>query len=364
MSDDLSRLWRGYSEKVYGPDYPLYRALARAVSQDEEILEWLGSCPPEAHDPNMLLAALQFDVLGGSEDPLATLYSAPDNPPDPDEVARILSSYCSTHRAELTEQLSRRHIQTNETGRCGGIALGLAAAAERIGEPLSLIDDGASAGLNLALDEYLIDFGGRGTIGPPSSPVRLPCTLTGDVPAGLVRMPALGRRIGIDRSPVDLHDPDTVRWMIACIWPGTGRQERARAAIELQAGRPGLVRAGDMVEDLGPALEDMGGEPVAVLTSWSYSYLSLEARARFQAVLATAGRRRPVAWICCDGLGVAELFQPDAPPPEGPIPSVLGLAVYRGDTGPEASSLAYMHSHGQWIQWLGPGTQPGVMIRP
>ena len=356
VDDPLAKLWRGYAAKVYGPDYPLYQALAETVSTDAYLLDMIRSCQPEAHDPNMLFAAVQYIVLGGADHPLSELYSdrAPETPdPRIGQAGARLTDFCHRYRVELTELMNTRHIQTNETARCGGLALGLAAAAGRIGEPVAVIDDGASAGLNLILDEYRLDFGPAGAIGPADSPVRLSCELRSPVPTECLRVPDISRRVGIDRAPVDLNDLDAVRWMLSCIWPGRGRQDRARAAIGLQAGRPGLVRHGDMVTDLRPALKEMTPAPTVVVTSWSYSYLPMAARDEFRAVLEEAGRSHPVAWVCCDLLGTVPDFVPERSVPEGdPTPSVLGLATFQGDRS-EYRGLAYMHSHGAWVDWLG-----------
>lgn len=352
----LAKLWRGYSRKVYGPDYPLYQEMAAVVSENLELLDMIAGLRPEAHDPNMLLAAMQYLVLGGAGGELAELYGRAASfgtEPRPGGIGAVVAGFCRDHRDELTGLMENRHIQTNEAGRCGGLALGLAAAATRLGEPIALIDDGASAGLNLILDEYLIDFGTAGVVGPANSPVHIFCEMRGGHLPASIRPPVISRRLGIDRVPVDLDDPDTVRWMLACIWPGTGRQHRARAAMRLMSGRPGLVRRGDMVADLGPALEQMEPQSTVVVTSWSYSYLPPDRRDDFLEVLTEAGRIRPVAWVCCDLLGVVPMFVPAASPPAGgPTPSVLGLAIFDGGDV-EARPLAFMHSHGAWIEWLG-----------
>jgi hypothetical protein len=355
VPDPLAQLWRGYAAKVYGPEYPLYQALAERVATEPALIEMIRACEPHAHDPNMLLAAVQYLVLGDIDHPLAELYSDLPGPTvsslPPDVGARLLD-FCDKFGRELVALMNSRHIQTNETARGSGLAVGLAAAAQHIGEPIALIDDGASAGLNLYLGEYRIDFGPAGSIGPADSPVVLACELRSPVPADLLRIPPITRRLGIDRAPVDLNDADTVRWMLACIWPGKGRQARALSAIQMQRGRPGLVRRGDMVTDLGPALAEMRPQPTVVVTSWSYSYLPLPARDEFLAVLKEAGRHHPVAWVCCDLLGTVPAFVPETPLRESETPSVLGLATF-GDGGSWSRGIAFMHSHGAWLDWLG-----------
>lgn len=358
-ADSLARLWRGYSGKVYGSYSPLNSALAGAVARSDELLEFVRAQPPHGHDPNMLMAVIQFLVLGGLDHPISTLYESEPAALEADEIRFLLEDLCRVEADRISPLMATRRIQTNEVGRTAGLALGLACAAKSIGSPFALIDAGASAGLNLLLDEYQIDFEGAAVLGPVDSPVRIPCQVIPDHLPLPVTLPPISARAGLDRDPVDLSDPDNVRWLLACIWPGTGRQDRARAAMELAGARPSLVRPGDMVTDLPDLIEEMGDGPVVVVTSWSAGYLVEEDRRVFESVLAGAARRRPVAWVCVDAPGVSDCFRPATAPPDGSqIPSVLGLAVFRDGTV-ASRSLGYMHSHGAWVHWLDADLVPG-----
>lgn len=352
--DQLARLWSGYARKVYGSYSPLNAALANAVSESESLLAFVRRQPRHAHDPNMLLAAIQFLVLGGADHSLASLYAGADGPGMAAELPAQLESFCTRYEDDLAGILATRRIQTNEVGRSAGLALGLACAARVLGEPLSLLDVGASAGLNLLMDEYRLQFPAHYEIGPPSSPVQIDCRVE---PAGTPlprRLPVMSRRLGLDRDPVDLADSDNVRWLLACIWPGTGRHDRAAAAMGLAARRPPQVVKGDMVADLGRVIRGLRPGPVVVMNSWSFSYLDADNRLAYVDALREAGRHSPIAWVYCDAAGATELFTPSQPPPDdGDVPSVLGLAVFSGDEV-ESHCLAYMHSHGRWVQWLDP----------
>ena len=105
-------------------------------------------------------------------------------------------------------------MQTNEVGRCSLLVPGLATIATDA-EPLSLVDVGTSAGLNLYLDryEYVDEPGGR--IGSPST-VRLRCSTQGAV---LIppTMPLIDRRVGLDRDPIDVTDRNATQWLMACV---------------------------------------------------------------------------------------------------------------------------------------------------
>jgi hypothetical protein len=105
--------------------------------------------------------------------------------------------------------------------------------ASRFDRPLALIDVGASAGLNLRCDSYRIEYGSFGATGPADSPVRIECTVEGGRPPIAPRLPPIVSRIGIDRAPIDLENTDDVRWLLACVWPDSGRLERTAASIRL-----------------------------------------------------------------------------------------------------------------------------------
>jgi hypothetical protein len=356
--DELAHVWSGYARKVYGSYSPLNASLAAAVSGSEEILAFLRRQPPHAHDPNMLLAAIQFLVLGGVDHPLARLYAPGAAPLDGASLLEQVESFCRAHDVDLSHILAARRIQTNEVGRGPGLALGLACASKLVGEPLGLVDAGASAGLNLLMDRYRFRYGDAAEIGPSSSPVVIDCRVS---PNGLAlpsRLPGISARVGLDRDPVDLTDPDNVRWLLACVWPGTGRQERAAAAMQIASDHPPAVVKGDMVADLARVIESVRPGPIAVVTSWSFSYLSSEDRRGFERELESASRHGPLAWVCCDTSGSSDLFRPSEPPPDdGDIPSLLGLAVF--DAGEVSSHcLAYMHSHGSWVKWLDGSVTP------
>jgi hypothetical protein len=348
----LSDLWRGYSMKVYGGYSPVNSALALAVSADRGLLDRVSRCPPHAHDPNMLLASIQYLVRGGVDHPIGLLYSDFDESIDP---APLIESLWVAHGEEIDHLMATRRIQTNECGRAPVLALGLSKAAEEMGtDRVALIDAGASAGLNLILDKYRLSFGDSGEIGPADSPVVIACQTRDRRVHVPERLPVIEHRLGLDRQPVDLSDERNVRWLLSCIWPGTGRHERAEAAIRLAGQSPTMVRDGDMVADLPGVLEEMSPWPTVVVTSWSYSYLPGEQRLRFQEVLTQAGRQRPVAWVCADNLGVVDLFAaPDTRAPGELIPGLLGLALF-AEEGVRARTLAYVQPHGAWVDWLDP----------
>ncbi len=90
-------------------------------------------------------------------------------------------------------------------------------------------------------------------IGTPSSPVLIRCDIEGAVPLPR-NIPTIGWRRGLDIDPIDLHDPERVIWLLACVWPDHNeRRQRLQAAISLCRNDPPPMMRGDLIDDL-PAL--------------------------------------------------------------------------------------------------------------
>jgi hypothetical protein len=347
----MVRLWRHFAEYECGTYSPRYAAIARSVADDDDLLTLVGEAPPGGRQPNVLLAAVHYLLLGGLEHPLADVYAQRS---DLSRAPTLFRDLILSQRDTISALISRRRTQTNEPGRSAVLALGLAVAARRLGEPLGLLDAGASAGLNLLVDSYRIDYGPAGCTGPPDSPVRISCAVHGRAPVP-DRVPTISRRLGIDRSPVDLDDPDETRWLLACVWPDTGRMNRAKAAIDLARSSPPPIVADDMVTGLDAALDTFYPDgPVVVATTWAHAYLSPEQRQEFVAILARRSRIQPLAWLSAEGPGVVSQLPP---PPAGErpdiTPSIIGLVTFTGGT-PRAATLGVCHPHGAWIDWTAP----------
>jgi len=257
--------WLDFADHVYGSESPLNAALARCVVADSDLLRLVNSFPVHPHQPLIVLAAVQYLVMGGVEHPIARLYEQPTAPP-PLVAAELIADFCRAFEPQLREIIGQRFIQTNEPARAAALSLGIARAAESIGEPVALVDAGASGGLNLAFDRYHLDFGTAGSLGAVDSPARLRCTIRNRDRLPVDRLPLVTRRLGIDRAPLDLRDEPSRRWLLALTWPGTERQSTLRRVIDLVLPDPPVVRRGDMVTDLGTALAEMRPDPTIVVT--------------------------------------------------------------------------------------------------
>jgi len=356
----LGQAWRDFAERECGTYSPLYAAICRSVADDPELLALTAAAPPSGQQPNVLLAAVHYLVLAGIAHPLADVYGGRANP---DLAPALFRDLCLSQRPDISQILATRHTQTNEPGRAALLAVGLAAAADLAGEPIGLLDAGCSAGLNLLIDRYRFEYGPAGSLGPADSPVSITCDLRG-TPAP-ARLPVIAARLGLDRSPVDITRADDARWLLACVWPDTGRLARTAAAMELARQHPPKMMSGDMVTDLDAALDTFDpGLPVVVVTTSACGYLSAAQRHAFLAVLQRRARCQPLTWLSTDASGVIDAIPtPPGIAHAGASASVMGLVSF--ETGTAAGrAIALCHSHGAWMKWVGNhSTQTGPAAR-
>ncbi|MEJ7585877.1 MAG: DUF2332 family protein, partial [Acidimicrobiales bacterium] len=147
-----------------GRTAPLYRRFAEATAEDPEVLALLDPAPERQQRSVLLFAAVHALVLADPSCDLARFYPSVD----PVEAARAVAredpwpafrAFCLDRRAELEAVIATRNTQTNEVGRSAALAPALELVHRATGRPLSLLEVGASAGLNLCLDRYRIEYG-------------------------------------------------------------------------------------------------------------------------------------------------------------------------------------------------------------
>jgi hypothetical protein len=349
MSDALADLWTWFADTQCGLYSPLYDRVCRTVAESDEVLAMIRPAPPEAHLPNVLLAAVHYLVLSGLDHPLAGVYAGgSDRDPGP-----LFVDVCLTHRDAIAELLQTRHTNTNEVGRSALLGPALTEVAAQFGKPLGLIDVGCSAGLNLLCDRYLLDYGPAGITGPADSEIRLTCEVIAGDPPIPARLPPIAARIGLDRDPVELSNDDSVRWQLACVWPDTGRLSRTRRALEMARDAQLDVVRGDAVDAVPDLLATLPTECVpVVVTTWAFVYLPVDRRIDFLEVLRSSSAGGPVAWISGEAPGVVPIL-PNVRPPAADLgvqASVLGLVTFSGSDF-DARVLGYVHPHGRSLEW-------------
>ena len=313
--DALARQFERFAEHTHGYS-PLYERLSRSIAGDQDLLAMATHARPGQLPPNLLFGAVHYLLLEGTEHPLAQYYpslrggdadsTASERDPHP-----AFRAFCLEHRREVETLVRTRLVQTNEVGRCACLLPAFALVMRQApGEPLALVEVGASAGLNLLWDRYGYSYDGALRWGDPGAAVQVACALRGPLQPPLpAEAPRVAWRLGLDLNPIDVRDADATLWLRALIWP----EHRHRAAVLLRAieearrDPPHLV-AGDALDHLPEALGDV------------------------------AARRT--------------LFHIAIEPHSHEDYSEVRLATY---TGGERSEhvLGRCQSHGAWLEWLG-----------
>jgi hypothetical protein len=346
---DLAAIWLYIADSSCRGYSPLYDRICRSVADSDEVLALVSQAPPRGHNPLVLLAAVHYLLLGGLDHPLAAVYAATsDADPGP-----LFVDLCLQHRDALLELLATQQVNTNEVGRSAVIGPALTAVASRLPTPLGLLDVGCSAGLNLLCDRYRLDYGPAGATGPADAPVEIRCEIVSGSPPIAPILPTITARIGLDRAPPDVHDPQQSRWQLACVWPDTGRLTRTTLALDEARRTPLTLVRGGAVEVVGELIAGLPRDATAVVTTtWVVAYFSSEQRTAFRDALAAASESRPVAWISAESHAVVDLIPSDGVPSDenGVEWSALGLVTFR-DGAADPELLGYVHPHGSGLDW-------------
>ncbi len=238
----------------------------------------------------------------------------------PDRAWPLMRAVIGQHIPELHQALGIAP-QTNEVGRAAALLAGLFDLIGVTGSrSVRLLEVGASAGLNLLLDQF--HFTGAETAGGGGpwhwgdllSPVQLGQSIEGPVRPQSFTISA---RRGCDLSPVDASSPEGQQLLTSFVWPfDPHRHRRLAAALEVAAAHPVRVDRGPASDWLAeqltghPTAADEAGELTVVWHSISQMYWSPAESERVESLLAAAGAVHPLARITMEFSGDAPSGQP------------------------------------------------------
>jgi hypothetical protein len=294
---------------------PVYEAICNGISADRDLLRFLGDLPARCRQPNLLLGVVRY-AFGVQE-----TYSA-------------FRETVLAHRDAVAELLETRRTQTNEPARCAAMLPILGT----LPGPLALLEVGASAGLCLLPDRYGYRYGEHVIDGGPP---RIECRLVGDVTPPLPdRVPEVVWRRGIDLEPLDVGDPDDVRWLESLVWPGQRARERhLRESLVVAREDPPEIVRGDLTEILEDVAADAPREATLVVFHTAVlAYLTVEERLDFGRRVGALG----ATWIASEAPGILGL------------PARPGALLERGHfvvTCGGRREMARMGPHGDWLRW-------------
>lgn len=301
------------------------------------VLGWPGDVGPSGQSvPLRLAGALHGLVIEGCDPALAAAY--PPNSVKDDTLFAAVETALIRHETRLMGWLDHPP-QTNDVRRAAALIPAIWWALARHDLPVSLLELGASAGLNLSLDRFALRIGGT-LHGPTDSPVQLAPDWTGPMQAP--RPIRVAARAGVDLHPLDARSPDHALRLCAYLWPDQpGRLTLTRAAIALGATLPDQ---GDAAAWLDRQLaKDRPGTLRVVYHSIAWQYFPPATQARARAALAAAGARAtkdaPLAHVAMEADG----------DPHGAALTVQTWPAGPGQHGPK--TLARVDFHGRWVDW-------------
>lgn len=389
-STDLASLadqFRSFATFAGRDDAPLYRIISAGVAGDDDLLRLLLAAPVEQRRPQLLLAAVHYLLLGGADSPLGAGYptvadwrrhaggrssvasdgvSSTAVDTTPDTLVHAFRAFCHRYHAALEALLATRAVQTNEVGRCTALLPALSTIAAAADQPLSLIDLGASAGLNLLLDRFAYEYRrpaasgatSRSVVhraGDPASPLLLEAELrSGELPD--LTIPPIAHRAGVDQHPVDPDQADESLWLLACQWPDhLGRFHRLATALALARtiGDRARVMPGDVVDDLPDLVAGAPPEShVCIVHSWVAAYLSSRRQEELAAAVAAIAAQRSVSWLFAENPYEVPRLPVPQPSAGTPARGATALVLVESHGGRlEARRLADLHPHGRWLRW-------------
>jgi hypothetical protein len=338
---------------------PLYENLCWGVLGDPEMVALAARSPPSQPSANLLLAAVHSLLLGGIQHPLRDFYpdvvAGESEPREPSEATYpLFQDFVRQHEGRVGELIQTRLVQTNVVRRTTCLLPAFASVARQGGSlPLSIIEIGASAGLNLHWDRFHHQYEtARGVVlewGDPASIVQLSTELraTDRLPE-ISPDPCVTWRIGIDLNPIDVDDPDAMLWLRALVFPEHLERHRTITAAARVARESGteLVR-GDAIDQL-PALMSRAppNSTLCVYGSFVLPQFTPEMREALWQRLSAFSERGPLWFISMEGTAEGE--------------AKLRIGEFR-EGARTVRQVATAHPHGRWMAWLG---DPEAVLQP
>ncbi|ALX48460.1 DUF2332 domain-containing protein [Lentibacillus amyloliquefaciens] len=218
----LSQRFYNFANMECKDSSELYEFLSLKISKDDEILELCSAAQNGQPVPNLLFGAVHYLLLKGSDHPLKTYYpSRVDSPKNIDSGTFVcFKEFCRAYKDEIVSILRSKLVQTNEVRRCAYLYPVFSYIYHKTKKPLSLIEIGTSAGLQLLWDKYSYTYGTDQIFGDKSSRVHITSEIKGkNTPSLPLESPPVASKIGLDLYISDLRNSEDYLWLKSLIWP-------------------------------------------------------------------------------------------------------------------------------------------------
>ncbi len=220
-SNQLAERFITFAEEECAGSSELYEFLSLKIANDRELLELSSYAQARQPVPNLFFGAVHYLLLKESNHELSQYYpSITAKPGAYADSFPCFKAFCVKQREQITAILKERIVQTNEVRRCGYLYPIFTHIYNTVKKPLSLIEIGTSAGLQLLWDKYAYTYNSKEIYGDLNANVHIQSTIKGGtLPPLSKNSPPVANRFGVDLHINDLADCEDALWLNALIWP-------------------------------------------------------------------------------------------------------------------------------------------------
>ncbi|MCJ8008721.1 DUF2332 domain-containing protein [Lederbergia wuyishanensis] len=200
---------------------PLYEYLSLKISEDKDLLELSSHAKEGQPIPNLFLGAVHYLLQSGFKHPLKEYYpSLVKQPLNLEGIFPHFKNFCLAFKSEVLHLLQTKRVQTNEVRRSAYLYPSFCYMYDKVKKPLSLIEIGTSAGLQLLWDQYCYSYGDGHLYGKKTSKLQIYAEIRGELfPSHLENIPPVVSKVGLDLHVCDITDPENELWLRSLIWP-------------------------------------------------------------------------------------------------------------------------------------------------
>jgi hypothetical protein len=294
----ISNRFKNFALKECRGSSDLYEHLSFHIAEDVELLEMAANARPGQPIPNLLFGAVQYLLLKGKDHELREYYhSIVEHPKDFQHSFPSFRDFCLQNQNDIIAILKNKLVQTNEVRRCSYLYPSFCYIYHQVKKPLSFIEIGTSAGLQLLWDQYRYSYGWNEWYGNLESNVLIQSEIKGEnMPFLLPEIPPVATRIGIDLHVNNLTNPEDYLWLKSLIWPE--HKERIelfeKAASFLKKHRIHLIE-GDGVALLPEIVKNIPEDTaICIFHTHVANQIPKEAKLRLQEQVKAIGQTRDV----------------------------------------------------------------------
>lgn len=339
-SDDTSSRSRKFvTWSSHVKSSPMYSALSSYVSQQEELLDVASNAPLGQPVPNMFFAAAHYLLLNGLKHPVKEIYpSLGGQWVAIDKNFLLFKNYCLENRESFIAAMQGRRVQTNEVARGTILLPALHEVANTFGNaPLTFIEVGTSAGLNLCCDKFGYLYSNGQTFHPERTPL-LTCEVKNGSQLPLSNL-QISKRIGIDLNPISTKNKNDILWLKSLLWADqVERFQRFSDAVNVaDTVEMELVKGDATTLAAEIALRAEPSTIPCILNCYSLYMFPEDAKIAYEENINKAGLQRDLAWLSFEWIYSSK--------PE------IYLNIFKAGKK-ETKLLAIASDHGAWIEWL------------